>query len=160
MTEQELVYNAMPGTVAEIMERTGLTEYRVRAEIINLRHRDVRIEGVGPRNPSRVYHARDPLPDQHAPIPRKPGKTKPPKQRKKKAKLKKAARPSVGKTARQRPRQLYRLPDAAQATPSQEREVTAETILRDCLRCKTTFDTTRHGPRYCIDCRGRMSKLI
>ena len=158
MTEQELVYNAMPGTVAEIMERTGLTEYRVRAEIINLRHRDVRVEGVGPLNASRVYHARDPLPDQHAPIPKKamkPRKKKPPKKRKKKV-----AGPAVGKVARQRPRQLFRLPDAPQATLAQERAVTAEPITRDSLRCKTTFETTRHGPRYCGECRSRMTRLM
>ncbi|MBD3771444.1 MAG: hypothetical protein IE925_15025 [Rhodobacterales bacterium] len=153
MTEQELVYNAMPGTVAEIMERTGLTEYRVRAEIINLRHRDVRIEGVGPLNASRVYHARDPLPDQRAPMPKKAPKAG---KNRKKAKPKRVARPSVGKTARQRPRQLFRLPDAPLATLAQERAVTAETITRDCLKCRKPFETTRHGPRYCPPCRASM----
>jgi DNA-binding transcriptional regulator YhcF (GntR family) len=111
--------------VREIATRHDVSEERVRKVLQNLRKRGFKVAIVGKRDGLNVY---------------KVSKTS----RKK---------PNILKAAKAPPRQLYSLPDAAEASPSQIRELTAKTIKRDCLRCKKSFSTTRNGPRYCDHCR-------
>ncbi|HPF22208.1 MAG TPA: hypothetical protein PK417_01945 [Hyphomonas sp.] len=127
MTLHEELPGARPSTVREIATRHDVSDERVRKVLQNLRRRGFKVTIVGKRDGLNVYKV-----------------SKTPTKKKK---------PNLLKAAKAPPRQLYSLPEAAQATPSQEREVTAKPIKRDCLRCKKSFSTTRNGPRYCDHCR-------
>lgn len=126
MTLSDELPGARPSTVHEIAARHDVSRAQVRKALENLRRRGFKVTIVGKRDGLNVYK-----------VSKTPTKKK----------------PSLLKAAKALPRQLYSLPEAAQATPAQEREVTAKPVKRDCLRCKKTFSTTRHGPRYCDNCR-------
>ena len=126
-----------PGTVPELAAALGVPEREVRRCIQRCYGRGLDVQIIGRRHRWSVYSVRD----RRAPQKRK--------------KLPPARTPAP----RARSLALYSLPDAAQATAQQAREVMAERVTRDCLRCKTRFCTTRHGPRFCDDCRRYITGL-
>ena len=131
MTLHEELPGAQPSTVREIAVRHDVSHEQVRKTLENLRRRGFKVTIVGKRDGLNVY---------------KVSKTS-------------KKKPNILQAAKAPPRQLYSLPEAAEATPSQIRELTARSIKRGCLRCKKLFKTTRHGPRYCDYCRNRINAV-
>lgn len=123
---------ASPGTVRELAERLGADEHDVRHAIQTARRLGHKVDIVGREARFNIY----------------------------KVTLKKMRAPlNVAAAATAPIRQIYFLPIAPEATFKQAREVMAERVTRDCMRCKKKISTTRHGPRYCDDCRRYITGL-
>ncbi len=139
---------ATPGTVSEIAARLGVGEHEVRNAIEGVRARArarrQEIEVIGRRGGRSIYKIGPP------PRPKPPPPPKVKKQRKR-FNVRGAAVAPIPQ-----PRVLR---EAPQATIKEAREVMAERVTRDCLRCKTRIRTTRHGPRYCDSCRRHINAI-
>lgn len=134
MVELADLANASPGTVREIAERLGADEHDVRHAIQTARRLGHNVEIIGREGRFNIYRVR--------------------------LKKPRRARFNVREAAEKRPvAPLWSLPLAPEATFKQAREVMAERVTRDCMRCKKKISTTRHGPRYCDDCRRYITSI-
>lgn len=129
--------------MSEIARPLGVPELDVRKALQRARGRELDVQIVGQAGDLNVDSVIDRPPPEPKPL--RPQK--------------KLAPHRVDRAAAAPAQPLFVLPLAPEAMISQARAITAETVQRNCMRCKTRFPTTRNGPRYCDHCRRYISSL-